>query len=70
MKINYRYCLAHSSCPIRTEQLHQCWNRISPREVQFLAQRRQLGLICKVEKKAVENCCGGLVQSVISSSME
>jgi len=69
--MNYRHCVASQICPQRMEALDKCWYRFEPHPH---VPRALIGTgdeytVCGAQKKAVERCCGQIIQSLTRQMM-
>lgn len=70
--MNYRYCLAKEVCPHRMEAMEKCWDSFNSIQhvPKALVGTGNEDAVCGSEKKAVERCCGQIVQSLTRKMMD
>ena len=70
-ELNFRYCIAQTSCPNRMHTLQNCWQSIGPEGIKKISELGPVAqdMICKKERQAVERCCGTIMSDLMENTL-
>ena len=71
-ELNFRYCIAQTSCPNRMHTLQHCWQSMGPEGIKQISQLGPVAqdMICKKERQAVQRCCGTIRNDFMETALD